>query len=71
MKLLLKQSDIDKEKTYAKAGGIQAYMAFYRHEPTFEGWMLRSKQQKARDFSHGMNASSYPQTRSIISMASV
>ena len=30
---------------------------------------LRSKQQKARDFSHGMNASSYQQTRSIISVA--
>ena len=32
---------------------------------------LRSKQQKARDFSHGMNASSYQQTRSIISLTSV
>jgi hypothetical protein len=34
-------------------------------------FLLRSKQQKARDFSRGMNASSYQQTRSIISMANV
>ena len=38
---------------------------------TTGGSPLRSKQQKARDFSHGMNASSYQQTRGIISMASV
>jgi len=42
MRILLKQEDIDKEKKYAKVGGKQKYMDFYRHEPTFEEWLLSS-----------------------------
>jgi len=38
----------------------------YPRFPSEPNLILRSKQQKARAFSHGMNASSYQQTRSNI-----